>query len=48
MFSGARDKDTAGCHWFKLIFSCNVFYYTYESCIIMGEVRAILDCGAVM
>ena len=37
-----------GCHGLQLIFSYNVFYYTYESCIIMGEVRAKLDCGVIV
>ena len=28
--------------------SYNVFYSTYESCILMEELTAKLDCGAIV
>ena len=30
------------------MFSYNVFYYTYERGILMGEVRVNLDCGTIV
>ena len=36
MFSGGRDKQQRAVG-LKLIFSYNVFYCAYESCILVGE-----------
>ena len=47
------NKDTRGGIDFlenrleESLLACQ-FYYTYESCIFMGEVRAKLDLGALV
>ena len=48
------NKDTAGtidCRDNRLkeslLLACQ-FYYTYESCLFMGEVKAKLDRGAIV
>ena len=34
--------------WLKENLLACQFYYTYESCIFMGEVRGKLDCGTIV